>query len=82
MADAIVPPKPLGLIGRLKALVGMGPWSGHPGPYAGGPAGVNKSATIDTGSITGNTGIIGVNQEAGNFGNQANIVSFAAVTPF
>ena len=48
----------------------------------GGPAGVNKSATIDTGSISGNTGIIGVNQEAGNFGNQANIVSFAAVSPF
>lgn len=42
--------------------------------------GINKTATI-TGSILGNTGIIGVNQSAGNMANQGNNVSFAAVTP-
>ncbi|MBI3127148.1 MAG: hypothetical protein HYZ11_06060 [Candidatus Tectomicrobia bacterium] len=42
--------------------------------------GINKNATI-TGSILGNTGIVGVNQSAGNMANQANNVSFAAVTP-
>jgi hypothetical protein len=43
-------------------------------------AGVFKTATI-SGSVIGNTGIVGVNQASGNFANQANIVSFAAVTP-
>lgn len=43
-------------------------------------AGVFKTATI-TGSINNNTGIVGVNQGSGNFANQANVVSFAAVTP-
>lgn len=43
-------------------------------------AGVTKTATI-SGSVIGNTGIVGVNQASGNFANQANIVSFAAVTP-
>ncbi len=40
--------------------------------------GVNKTASI-IGSINGNTGIVGVNQAAGNMANQANIVSFSAV---
>ncbi len=37
---------------------------------------VFKTATI-TASVNGNTGVIGVNQSAGNMANQANIVSFA-----
>ena len=40
--------------------------------------GIQKSATID-GSIIGNSGIINVNQAAGNMANQANNVSAAAV---
>ena len=40
--------------------------------------GINKSAEI-RGSITGNVGIIGVNQASGNMANQANNVSAAAV---
>jgi hypothetical protein len=40
--------------------------------------GINKSAAI-TGSITGNSGIVGVNQAVGTFANQANVVAFAAV---
>lgn len=40
--------------------------------------GIHKSATI-VGSINGNTGIVGVNQAAGNLANQANVVTFAAV---
>lgn len=40
--------------------------------------GINKSATI-TGSLIGNVGIFGVNQTVGNNGNQANIVSVAAI---
>jgi hypothetical protein len=40
--------------------------------------GINKSAII-TDSITGNAGIIGVNQAVGTFANQANVVAFAAV---
>ncbi len=39
--------------------------------------GVNKIASINT-SITGNVGITQVNQTAGNFANQANVVSIAA----
>jgi hypothetical protein len=39
--------------------------------------GINKRADI-IGSITGNTGVVGVNQSAGNMANQANIVSFAS----
>lgn len=39
--------------------------------------GINKSAAI-TGSINGNTGIVGVNQAVGNMANQANVVSVAA----
>lgn len=37
---------------------------------------LQKTATIDT-SINGNIGIVGVNQDVGNFVNQANVVSFA-----
>jgi hypothetical protein len=40
--------------------------------------GIHKSATID-GSISDNTGIVGVNQSAGNMSNQANNVSAAFV---
>jgi hypothetical protein len=40
--------------------------------------GINKTATIDT-SLNGDRGVIGVNQAVGNNGNQANIVSIAAV---
>jgi len=40
--------------------------------------GINKNATV-TASLNGNTGIFGVNQSVGNNGNQANIVSVAAV---
>jgi hypothetical protein len=40
--------------------------------------GINKTATI-RGSITGNTGIVGVNQASGNMANQANGVSAAAL---
>ncbi len=43
-----------------------------------GATGVHKSASIAT-SVNGNTGIVGVNQAAGNFANQANIVSLAVV---
>jgi hypothetical protein len=39
--------------------------------------GINKRAEI-TGSINGNTGIVGVNQAVGNMANQANVVSVAA----
>jgi len=39
--------------------------------------GINKRADI-TGSINGNTGIVGVNQAVGNMANQANVVSVAA----
>jgi hypothetical protein len=37
---------------------------------------LQKNATIDS-SINTNTGIVGVNQDVGNFANQANVVSFA-----
>lgn len=40
--------------------------------------GINKNADI-SGSISGNTGIVGVNQGAGNMANQANNVSAAFV---
>jgi hypothetical protein len=39
--------------------------------------GINKHADI-VGSITGNTGVVGVNQAVGNMANQANVVSVAA----
>jgi hypothetical protein len=42
--------------------------------------GINKDATI-TGSVNANTGVIGVNQTAGNMANQANVVAFAAAAP-
>jgi len=42
--------------------------------------GINKDATI-TGSVNGNTGVIGVNQTVGNMANQANVVAFAAAAP-
>jgi hypothetical protein len=45
----------------------------------GDPIGINKTATI-TGSINDNSGVIGVNQTAGNMANQANVVSVAAAT--
>ncbi len=40
------------------------------------PATPDRSATI-TGSISGNTGIVGVNQNAGNMNNQTNAVALA-----
>ncbi len=40
--------------------------------------GINKQANI-TGSINGNTGIVGVNNAAGNMANQANVFSVALV---
>jgi hypothetical protein len=40
--------------------------------------GINKHATI-SGSLTDDVGIFGVNQTVGNNGNQANIVSIAAI---
>jgi len=40
--------------------------------------GVQRDATIDA-SINTNTGIVGVNQDVGDFANQANIVAFAFV---
>jgi hypothetical protein len=39
--------------------------------------GINKRADI-IGSINGNTGVVGVNQSAGNMANQANVVSFSS----
>jgi hypothetical protein len=44
-----------------------------------GHIGINKTAFIGR-SIIGNSGIVGVNQSAGNNGNQANVVSFAFAT--
>ena len=41
--------------------------------------GINKSATINN-SLNANTGIVGVNQSAGNMANQANVVSMAFVS--
>ena len=40
--------------------------------------GIQRDATIDA-SINSNTGIVGVNQDVGDFANQANIVAFAFV---
>jgi hypothetical protein len=37
---------------------------------------IKRTATID-GSVNSNKGIVGVNQDVGNFANQANVVSFA-----
>jgi hypothetical protein len=42
------------------------------------PIGINKNATVSA-SLNNNLGIFGVNQSVGNNGNQANIVSVAAV---
>ena len=42
--------------------------------------GIVKKAEI-LGSVNLNTGVIGVNQSAGNMANQANVVSFASTTP-
>jgi hypothetical protein len=39
---------------------------------------VNKHVTI-TGSVNRNSGVVGVNQTAGNMANQANVVAFAVV---
>lgn len=39
--------------------------------------GINKRADI-LASINGNTGVVGVNQSAGNMANQANVVSFSS----
>lgn len=46
-----------------------------------GPAhvGINKEARLN-GSVNSNSGIVGINQSAGNNGNQANVVSFAFAT--
>jgi hypothetical protein len=43
-----------------------------------GTVGIHKNATV-TGSLNGDIGIFGVNQTVGNNGNQANIVSIAAI---
>jgi hypothetical protein len=51
--------------------------SGIRGP---GFVGIKKQADIVT-SVNFNTGVIGVNQSAGNMANQANVVSFASTTP-
>ncbi|MFI4934572.1 MAG: hypothetical protein ACHP7N_08135 [Caulobacterales bacterium] len=51
---------------------------GESASVAGGPIGINKAATISA-SLNSNTGVFGVNQSVGNNGNQANIVSVAAV---
>jgi hypothetical protein len=42
------------------------------------PIGINKNVSI-LGSLNDNIGVFGVNQSAGNNGNQANIVSVAAI---
>jgi hypothetical protein len=42
--------------------------------------GITKRADI-VGSVNANTGVIGVNQSAGNMANQANVVSFASTSP-
>jgi hypothetical protein len=42
------------------------------------PVGINKTATV-TASLNNNIGVFGVNQSSGNNGNQANIVTIAAV---
>ena len=39
---------------------------------------INKFVEI-SGSVNGNSGIVGVNQGSGNMGNQANVVSFAVI---
>jgi hypothetical protein len=39
---------------------------------------LNKNAVVSN-SLNGNTGVIGVNQAAGNMGNQANVISIAAI---
>jgi hypothetical protein len=41
--------------------------------------GINKTAVI-AGSVSNNSGIVGVNQSSGNNGNQANVVAFAVAT--
>ena len=51
---------------------------GEGATVASAPIGINKNATV-TASLNGNTGIFGVNQSVGNNGNQANIVSVAAI---
>jgi hypothetical protein len=42
--------------------------------------GINKLAQID-GSVIGNTGVVGINNTAGNMANQGNVVALAAVVP-
>jgi hypothetical protein len=42
--------------------------------------GINKSANM-IGSVSGNFGIVGINQAAGNLANQANVVALSAVIP-
>ena len=56
--------------------VGEGASTGEFAPEP--PIGINKSATV-TASLNNNVGVFGVNQSAGNNGNQANIVTIAAV---
>jgi hypothetical protein len=51
---------------------------GDSGSEPSAPIGIHKSALV-TASLNNNVGIFGVNQSAGNNGNQANIVSVAAV---
>lgn len=44
------------------------------------PIGINKSVRLVS-SVNGNSGIVGLNQTAGNLANQANNVSFSTVVP-
>lgn len=52
------------------------------GTHSCGCADALRSSASISGSANGNRGIVGVNQSAGVFGNQANIVSIAAVGQF
>lgn len=52
--------------------------SGEEGPDDAADGFIFKQATIEN-SVNGNSGVIGVNQTAGNMANQANVVSFAVV---
>jgi len=56
--------------------------AGDPGgdPTLPATIGINKTASL-IGSVLGNTGIVGINQSAGNMANQANVVALSAVVP-
>jgi len=56
--------------------------AGDPGgdPTLPATIGINKTASL-IGSVLANTGIVGINQSAGNMANQANVVALSAVVP-